>query len=149
MSGTVDDRSVDEIRIDWEEYCRYQDEVRAVCPVCKADKKENYEHIAIKRSMKTAHILATKEASKPDPRFNVLDVYTTMFRKIYEHEYTRNMHVERERAIHFSRIDGKNKNIPICDHHDEFTDEFCNEVHRKVEGKYASCKWPKPLPWKW
>ncbi len=131
---------------DWDDYLQYQEQLRKNCKVCKADVKDRYEPIAIKRSLKTAHILALKETAKPDSRFDILDVYTTMFRKIYQHEYTRNMYVERQRAIHFSRIMAKKEGLPVCYHHDEFDDAFCNKVHKKVETEYASCKWPNPLP---
>ena len=123
---------------------------RENCVVCAELKKNDYKLVAHKRSVKTAHILAIREACVGlDRRFDFLDMYTVMFRKIYEHEYTRNSKVEYERLTHFTYLDAKRNNKEICHYHDEFDEGFCTGVHKEVEAKYAKCKWPKKLPDGW
>lgn len=115
------------------------------CPNCTVTDVE-IERISKKRASRTAHVLAMKECEKnPDPRFNYVDVYTTMFRRIYEHEYKRNMFVERERRTYNIRMSRTQWN-DVCSYHAEFDDDFCEEVMKKVEQEYAKSKWPNKLP---
>lgn len=120
------------------------------CSVCHASKTKNYEQIAINRSAKTAHVLALKEASKPDDRFTFIELYTTLFRKIYDHEYIRNMHIEKERGIRQVSEDCVRYGVYMCyDHHEYYSDYTYVDPLKEAEKAYASCKWPNPLPKGW
>jgi hypothetical protein len=111
------------------------------CPVCSAPK--TYREIAKKSAWRTAHELATKEAQKPDARFTPVQVYTLMFPIIYEHEYKRRAHVERERQDYKHKFEA----AQLCSYHGEFDEEFSTNVMRRVEQKYSVTKWPNALEW--
>ena len=116
------------------------------CPTCTMSDSEIIR-ISQKRATHTAHVLATKECEKnaKDSRIEHVDLYTTMFRRIYEHEYRRNMYVERERRNHLIRMSSSVWN-DLCEYHGEFDDDFCDRVMKQVEQEYAKSKWPNKLP---
>ena len=116
------------------------------CPTCTVTDTE-IERISKKRATRTAHLLAVKECEKKssDARMEYVDLYTTMFRRIYEHEYKRNMFVERQRRDYAIRMSRSQWN-DLCDYHAEFDDDFCERVMRDVEKEYAKSKWPNKLP---
>ena len=103
--------------------------------------------ISQKRATRTAHVLATKECEmrSMDCRMQHVDLYTAMFRRIYEHEYRRNMYVERVRRNHLIRMSSSVWN-DLCEYHSEFDDDFCDRVMKQVEQEYARSKWPNELP---
>lgn len=114
------------------------------CPTCHAS-DTLIESISRKRAARAAHALCLNECEKgTDARFEYVDIYVTLFRRIYEHEYTRNMYVERERRDYAIRMSSERKHL--CDYHLEFDDAFCRSTMKSVEREYARSKWPNDLP---
>jgi hypothetical protein len=109
------------------------------CKLCEESTAGIHE-IATKKAAKTAHEIAVKEANQQEV-YTFLDSYIMFFKRVYEHEYTRNCRIEYERKHYNIR---KTANAQ-CDYHSAFDEERYKEIIKKAESEYADNKWPNPL----
>lgn len=98
------------------------------------------EQVAHKRASQRAHTLAMKEAEKGDARFSFLGLYGLFFPLIYQHEYDREWHFEREKQQLYIQLKPENAD-KLCCYHGEFTNEYNIEIFKEVKRKYDQGKW--------
>lgn len=116
------------------------------CPICKDWCGPKSAAISKRRAANTAHVLASKKADEGIPGLEWEDVYAVYFPKIYQHEYKRNILLERE--IELEESVKRNKNHPdVCEYHYEnicwMEDGYHKKTMKELRKVYAETKWPK------
>lgn len=117
------------------------------CLVCKNGGDKPVLKAVERRSAKTAHELAMKEAEKKASKdFSFVELYTIYFKRIYDHEYSRNLYYMRNKHEH--EIYKKAlKTQELCYYHGEFDPGFNEKCMKGLDAKYSKCKWPNPVRW--
>jgi len=109
------------------------------CILCE-DSTKGIHEVASKKAAKTAHEIARKKANEQEV-YTFLDSYIMLFKRVYEHEYTRNCRIEYERK-HYSL---RGKANAQCNYHSAFDEERYKKMIKEAESEYADNKWPNPL----
>ena len=109
------------------------------CKLCEESTTGVHE-VASKKATKTAHEIAVKKANEQEV-YTFLESYIMFFKRIYEHEYTRNCRIEYERN-HYNL---RGKANAQCNYHSAFDDERYKKAIKDAESEYADNKWPNPL----
>lgn len=102
--------------------------------------KQNELHTSEQFPEGGAHTLAMKESEKEDERFSFLELYGLYFRKIYQHEYSREWVMEREKNNLDLKLAPENAR-KLCSYHGEFDDAYSLEVFEKTKQEYNEGGW--------
>lgn len=124
------------------------------CYTCDTTSKETFAILELcqRRAARTAHfqsmIMMEPYLTKPTGFMRILglefvDWYTVYFRKIYEHEESRNRTIEFERIRYRSTKHARDHGLRLCKYHGEFDQEFCEAVYKTCETRYSRSKFPK------
>jgi hypothetical protein len=107
------------------------------CAVCANGGDKPVQEAVEKKSAQTAHMLAMKQVeTKRSSEFSFVELYSIYFKRIYEHEYNRNLYYMRnkhEHEIYKSAV----KTGHLCEHHGEFSEAFNEQVMKDLDKEYA------------
>jgi hypothetical protein len=118
-----------------------------ICLVCSGGGDKPVLKAVERRSAKTAHELAMKEAIKKASKdFSFVELYTIYFKRIYDHEYSRNLYYMRNKH-EYQLYKEALKTWALCDYHGEFDLGFNETCMKDLDKKYSRNKWPNPVHW--
>ena len=117
------------------------------CAVCSGGGDKPVLAAVEKKSAQTAHVLAMKEVEKKrGGEFSFVELYSIYFKRIYDHEYSRNLYYMRNKHEH-ELYKSAVKTGNLCDYHGEFDEAFNEQCMKDLDKKYARNKWPNVCNW--
>lgn len=112
------------------------------CLVCKNGGDKPVLEKVERKSAQTAHELAVKEAQKRrGGEMTFVELYSVFFKRIYDHEYARNLYYMRNKYEHELYKKALEKG-ELCHYHGEFDPGFNEKCMKDLDVKYAKSKWP-------